>query len=398
MLRSRFASLVLVLTLVGATPTALAQDEDTRARAREQFGLGVQRYEAQDYTAALQAFQEAYRLAPHPMVRVNMANCYENLGRPLEALAHFERFLVEATSATRQQRREVETAIRRLQGQIGELQLSIAPDGALVTIDSSETRRAPLLEPVRLAAGTHRLEVRLEGYRTQHRELQVIGGRSERIVIQLERGADEPPRVAATTTARPTPAASTTTEPRPATEPLPTEPRPATEPLPTEPQPTAAPASTGAPEETASAETEPTPELTGGGSGFEVRATPALIITGSAAAVLTVAAVVSGALALNANDEFERAVLQSNDPSLPQAERELARRNGLSAADTANTASIVTDLFIVGAITSAGLAAFFLIVEGMDGGAERPADGAARLRVAPAFARDGAGVALHGSF
>lgn len=385
MLRSRFASLVLVLTLVGATPTALAQDEDTRARAREQFGLGVQRYEAQDYPAALQAFQEAYRLAPHPMVRVNMANCYENLGRPLEALAHFERFLVEATSATRQQRREVETAIRRLQGQIGELQLSIAPDGALVTIDSSETRRAPLLEPVRLAAGTHRLEVRLEGYRTQHRELQVVGGRSERIVIQLERGADEPPRVAATT-ARPTPAASTT------------EPRPATEPLPTEPQPTAAPASTGAPEETASAETEPTPELTGGGSGFEVRATPALIITGSAAAVLTVAAVVSGALALNANDEFERAVLQSNDPSLPQAERELARRNGLSAADTANTASIVTDLFIVGAITSAGLAAFFLIVEGMDGGAERPADGAARLRVAPAFARDGAGVALHGSF
>ena len=149
---------------------AVAQSDEDRARAREQFGLGVERYEGGNYQGALEAFQEAYRLAPHPTVRVNMANCYEHLDRPLEAMHHFERFLAEADGASRQQRREVQAAIRRLEGQLGQLRLAIAPDGARVVIDNAETRVAPILEPVRLVAGTHHLTVRLDGYRTEHGE------------------------------------------------------------------------------------------------------------------------------------------------------------------------------------------------------------------------------------
>ncbi len=389
MLRSRFAPLVLLLTLVGSSAVAGAQDEAARAQAREQFGIGVQRYEAQDYAAALQAFQEAYRLAPHPMVRVNMANCYENLGRPLEAMHHFERFLAEVPNATRQQRREIETAVRRLQARVGEVRLSIAPDGALVTIDNAETRRSPLLEPIRLAAGTHHVVVRMEGYRSQHREIQVVGGESTRIVIQLERGAGEPPRVAAAqpATAPPVTAPPVTAPPATATTP--------SEPAPGEPAPTAQVDAT-ADEPPAD---EPQPDLTGGGSGFQLRITPTTMVTGSAAALFTVAAAVTGILALSANDDFERAVIQSNDPTLPQAERELARQNGIAAADTANTASIVTDIFVIGAIASAGLTAFFLIVDGMDGGAAEPEQaGRVRLMAAPSVGRDGGGLVLHGSF
>ena len=64
------------------------------------------------------------------MVRVNIANSYERLSRPLEALVHFERFLVEATSASPQQRREVETAIRRLRQLVGAIEVHVVPDGA----------------------------------------------------------------------------------------------------------------------------------------------------------------------------------------------------------------------------------------------------------------------------
>src|SRR5688500_17352087 len=73
-----------------------AQDEAERVRARAEFSRGVERFEASDYSGALSAFEEAYRLAPHPTVRLNIATCLEELGRPGEAMVHYERFLAEA--------------------------------------------------------------------------------------------------------------------------------------------------------------------------------------------------------------------------------------------------------------------------------------------------------------
>lgn len=397
MARSRFSALGLLTLLLGATSMASAQDEAARAQAREQFGAGVQRYEAQNYQGALEAFQEAYRLAPHPMVRVNMANCYEQLRRPLEAMHHFERFLAESPSASRQQRREVETALRRLQQQIGELQLSIAPDGARVTIDAAETRRAPILEPVRLSAGTHRVEVRLDGYRSERRELEIVGGQTVRVSIQLERGDDSRPAVAAAVAParRPPPAAET---PAPAAAPPPSA-AAATPPAVT----AAPPPSTASDEPEPEAELEPSAEPSevpslDGGPGFELRLTTPIWIAGGAAVALTLATVVGGALALAANGDFEEAVLRSNDPGRSQAEREQARLDGLAAADTANTASIVTDVFLIGTIATAGLTLFLLVAEGMDGDDSAERAGRPRLLAAPSVGRDGGGLVLQGSF
>lgn len=367
-LGSRVLAAIAVVLALGVTHLAEAQDDAARAQAREQFNLGVSRYEANDYQGALEAFQEAYRLAPHPTVRVNMANCYEHLGRPLEALHHFEAFLAESDGASRQQRREVEAAMQRLRQQVGELRLAVAPDGAMVTIDSAETRRAPILEPIRLVAGTHQIDVRLDGYRTQHREVQVVGGGSERISILLERGQDEP--VAAASPAR---------------------------------QPTSEPAAEGPSESTAEASATPAQEPTDSqgtsgpadeGGGFQLRLTTPVIIAGSATVAFTIAAVVSGVLAITANTSFEDAVWQLDyDPTLTQAERDQVRADGLAAADSARTAAIVTDVFIVGAIAAAGVTAFFVIVDGM--GQEEQTAG---LRIAPSVGSNGGGLLVAGSF
>ncbi len=360
MIRSRLPLVAIALTL-GLANLATAQDEATRAEARQQFSLGVSRYEGGDYQGALAAFQEAYRLAPHPMVRVNMANCYEHLDRPLEALHHFERFLAEADSASPEQRHEVEVAVRRLRQRVGEARIAVTPDGATVTIDSAETRRTPILEPVRLTAGTHQIDVRLEGYRSEHREVHVAGGETATVAIRLERGQDTAPVATA----------------EPAIE-------PAAEPAAVEPEPTTA-AVTEAPE----------PEPVTSGSAFEPRVTTELVVSGSAAAVFTVAAIITGSIALVANGNFNDAVVRSNDPSLPQADRAQAHADGVSAADLANTTSIITDLFIIGAVASAGLATFFFILQGLD----HPADAqSAHLRVAPSVGRNGGGLVVAGSF
>lgn len=354
---------------------AVAQSDEDRARAREQFGLGVERYEGGNYQGALEAFQEAYRLAPHPTVRVNMANCYEHLDRPLEAMHHFERFLAEADGASRQQRREVQAAIRRLEGQLGQLRLAIAPDGARVVIDNAETRVAPILEPVRLVAGTHHLTVRLDGYRTEHREIEVAGGSDERISIRLERGEDEPAAVAEA------PAGAGDAE--------------------------GATAETGDPAAATDAELEATAEVddpvldeapASDGGGFELRLTTPVIVAGSVTAAFTVGAIVTGVLALTANSSFEDAVTRSNDPSLSQAERNMARQEGLDAAGLANTASVLTDVFIIGAVAGAAATAFFVIIEGLDGGQEDTLAEGIELRVAPSVGRTGGGATLLGRF
>ncbi|HBQ11066.1 MAG TPA: hypothetical protein DEF51_07770 [Myxococcales bacterium] len=357
----------------GAYAQSSTPSEDDRARAREQFGLGVERYEDGNYQGALEAFQEAYRLAPHPTVRVNMANCYEHLERPLEAMHHFERFLAEAEGASRQQRREVQAALRRLEGQLGQVRLAIAPDGARVVIDNAETRVAPVLEPVRLVAGTHHLTVRMDGYRTEHREVEVTGGSDERISIRLERGADEPAAVAdAAPDTGPSEAAAETGDPVEAGAEL---------------------------DATADADEAVFDEAPSEGGGFELRLTTPVIIAGSVTAAFTVAAVVTGIVAISANSSFEDAVLRSNDGSLSQAERNAARQEGLDAAGLANTTSVLTDVFIIGAVAGAAATAFFVIIGGLDGGDEDQLAGQGfELRAAPSAGRDGGGVVLTGRF
>jgi hypothetical protein len=346
------AFLVSAAILTLAAP-ASAQDEADRAQARAQFGLGVQRYEAADYQGALEAFQEAYRLAPHPTVYVNLANCYERLNRPLESLAHFERFLEEAENPTRQQRREVETAIARLRAMLGELRLTIVPDGATVTIDGTETRRTPILEPLRLPPGPHTIEVRMAGHLTARREVSLSQGETQRISIRLEPGTD----------------------PVPVEDPVVDDPGagdPVVDPI----------------------ETDPViPESNDGGYTF--RLTPGVIIAGSTTLAFAVTAIICGSIALSSNAAFEDAVARTMDPTLTNAERDQARADGLAAADTANTTSIVSDIFMIGAIAAAGVTIFFVIVDGLSG---EPETETANVRLAPSIGPETGGLVLTGRF
>jgi len=137
---------------------------------------------------ALAHFQEAYRIKPHPVVRVNMANCYDRLGKPLPAIFHFERFLDES-DPNAAQRKEVTEALSVLRGKVSELTLRVAPDGASVTIDDGERRQSPILEPVRLEAGRHVIEVALSGYQTQKRDVMLEGGQPREATFRLERAS-----------------------------------------------------------------------------------------------------------------------------------------------------------------------------------------------------------------
>jgi hypothetical protein len=387
--RLLFAS-CLVLGLGLTSASAFAQED--REAARAEFERGRSAFEAGAFREALDHFQEAYRLAPHPNVRVNIANCYDQLDRPIEALVHFEHFLTEADHPPPAQRREVESAIARLRQRVGALTLQITPDGAQITIDGTETRRAPVAEPVRVVAGSHNVVVELEGYRTERQTIVVEGGGTARLALRLQRadavastagtgtagtgttsGATTASTGTATTgtgTGGPGTAATgtgtgagTTTGTGTATSTTET----GTAETGTAETGTSGTGSTesGTTEsgtETGTTETETPGGDTGGGG---LRITTPVIITAAVTGAALVGTVIFGALALSANGSFENAVARTMDPSLSLAEQEQARLDGEGAASDARTFAVVTDVMLITTIVGAGVTtALFIIAQG----------------------------------
>lgn len=355
------AGLVLALTVVAGV--VHAQDGDVEA-ARANFNRGVELYGQSDYQGALASFQEAYRIRPHPAVRVNMANCYDHLSRPVEAIFHFEHYLTEmGRNAPAPQRREVEQALVSLRQRVGRVALHIAPDGATVRIDDAEERRSPVLEDVVLTAGSHRVVVSLNGFRTETRTVEVAGGREVNLDVRLERGAD--PTIA----------------------------------QPVNPQPTFNPQQD--PGQQASTQQQPTAEpvvVEGAGgdtsSGGGLHLTTPTIVVASVSAGAIVIACITGALASGANSDFDRDVARANDPSLSDADRNAAIRQGRDDASRANSLATVTDVLGIAGALGLGVAVtmFFL------SGSEDHPDTQARVVAAPMLSHDTAGIAVRGSF
>jgi tetratricopeptide (TPR) repeat protein len=334
-----------------AAPAAPDADADAaaRAQAKEQFQAGVAAYEAQRYGDALTHFQEAYRIKPHPLVRVNMANCYERLGKPLLAIFHFESFLKES-EPNAAQRGEVTEALRLLRAKISELTLRVAPDGATVTIDSGEQRRSPISEPIQLEAGMHVVEVSLSGYQTQKRDLVLEGGQQTSVEITLER-AGAP--VAAAPAPLPEPAAAQ--------------------------EPSAAqPVAQATDSESVVLATEPTD----GASESRTLMPTIGWVTAGASAAMFLGALITGQLALSAEADFEDSRDTARDiTGATPLERRSAYEDALEAADRADALAVASDIFLVAGIVGVG-ATVYLAIDHHSGG-ESDSGASARLTVAP---------------
>jgi hypothetical protein len=351
-----FAGVLLVLPPLVQPSIVSAQTEAERVQARAAFQRGVEAYAAERFQEALASFQEAYRIAPHPSVRVNMANCYERLARPLEALDHFERFLAEAENASPEQQREVRAAVRRLRQQVGEVFVRVQPDGATVRV-GDVLRTAPVLEPIELARGVHRVEVSFAGHRTETRDVEVRGGDRVELTVTLVPAAPEvvtpPPEVL-----------------------------------------DADVADAGTEDDTDGDTAEVTEDAfdddDDDGGGRRLHFDAPTIAAGAATVVLLGTTIGLGVAALGAESDFDDAVERSM--SAPTAvERNEARADGRDADRRASRLSIATDVFAVTTVLAAGATVFFLLWD-------RGEDTAQTTQVAPIAGPNAGGVLVRRSF
>lgn len=313
------ATVVLTaLLLVAGT----AQGQVDRDAARASFARGVDAYDQGAFADALAAFEAAYTAAPHPTVRVNIANCYEQLGQPARAWLFFQRFLAEAPDAPVAQRREVRGAVARLRRQIGLLRFQLEPEGATARVDGRVVGDRHLDGVVPVDAGTHELEVSHAGFDTETRELTVRAGSAFNVGVQLHE----------------------VTAPAPVQPPV----APDVPPL----YPTIDPA----------LNSQPGPDPRDGNETWALSPLrpPTVALAGASAATLIAAGVV-GVMALGAESSSNDANARAQDPSLLPTERLLAYNQALSDASRAEDLSTATDVLgTVAALASAATVAFLV--------------------------------------
>ena len=328
--RRHWAGLLCVCLWTVALTCGAQEGGDDTTRARQQFQAGVNDYDAGRYSDALGHFQEAYRIKPHPLVRVNIANCYEKLDRPLDAIENFEAFL-RANDGSAAQRDEVRLALKELLNRVGTLKFEVEPEGARILIDERDERRAPVTEPVHVGTGRHRVTVALEGYETALRVIDVKAGENERVRVELT-------RVPGSEVVARTPPA----EAAPDTDEIPPD---------IEPPATAPP---------------PIPMRADASQPSESVLSTGVWLAGGATVLLAVSAVVTGQLALAADREFDGYLAAVRNPQLTEFQRAGAWSRGIEASNRANALAIATDVLIGLSLVGAGATVYLYLSERQD--------------------------------
>lgn len=283
---------------------AHAQSDESRDRARTLFQQGVSRFEAGDFSAALASFEAAYEIAPHPSVRVNMANCLEQLGRYSEAIENYESYLNETPSLRPAQRADMAKAVERLSRHLGTIDVQLSPAQAQLTVDGALPNRNAN-GAVIVAPGEHVLRASRDGYESTQRIVQVEVGSSQTLALQLE--------------------------PLPAPEPV--------VPLVAEP---------GAPLETEPGRGhEPEPSASGHSRIW-------LWTAAGTAALLTVGFATTAGLTYRAQGDFDYYVDLSRDTQRPLAVRDLAYADASDAKDRAERLALVSDVLLGSALVATG--------------------------------------------
>jgi hypothetical protein len=202
------------------SPVVCAQRADHEptevARARDYFRAGAQAYSIGEYAAAVQAFEQAYALAPRPAVLFSIAQAERRLYFESRERNHLEKAVQryrDYLNADPQAARKVDTiqalsdlepllhSLPEAPGTRSEpsstepapvttptrLMITSAAEGATLSIDGGEPQASPLIREVE--PGEHVARVSAAGYLSEDRRVTAIRG----ALVTIDVGLTEKP-------------------------------------------------------------------------------------------------------------------------------------------------------------------------------------------------------------
>jgi hypothetical protein len=167
--------------MLSALPASAAQPSEVE----DLITRGVELRRRGEDAKALPLFKRAHELGGTPRSAAQLGLVEMQLGYRLESEAH----LAEALAAQHEPwvdkyRSVLETTLRQVRSQIGELAVVGSPAGAYVTVNGRERGRLPL-PPIRLPAGPAKIELSAEGYTDASATVVVRGQGQERVMLNL---------------------------------------------------------------------------------------------------------------------------------------------------------------------------------------------------------------------
>ena len=176
-------SLVLLTILAQASP--LPADPQAKAQAQELLSQGSKLYHQGDLAGALEKFEAAYVAFPSPKLMFNIGQAKRDLGRPVEAVEAFQRFLAEATNASPETMAEARNSVAELRGRLGKIRIDCDTAGAQIAVDGKSVGLAPLPDLVWATPGRHQVTAKHVSAAPAIEDVEVAAGSVSTMTLRL---------------------------------------------------------------------------------------------------------------------------------------------------------------------------------------------------------------------
>jgi hypothetical protein len=182
--RSLATACLSVVLHLALSPFAGASGPD----AGELKARGDAAFDGRNYAEALAQYRAALAQGGDPRIRYNIAQTLTALERYPDALASYQAFLAEAPAGTLNaaQQEKFFALLDELKSKIARLDIRCDVPGARVLLRDTALGTTPL-DTISVGAGPAKIEVIAEGYRPFVSEVSLVGGRSQTVMVALER-------------------------------------------------------------------------------------------------------------------------------------------------------------------------------------------------------------------
>lgn len=180
-------------------------DEDATQRARDLFAEGIELIEQESFAEAAGKFEAALALRDAPAVRYNLALCYYQLGRYVEAEPLIDGLL--ADEETPADVREQVTNVRRgLDERAGKLVVEVTgAGGGEVAVDGHSVDAARIGRPMAASPGEHVVTLSRDGAEVARESVTVSQGEEVRVTLTVAPTPEETAAAADTSSNEPRP-------------------------------------------------------------------------------------------------------------------------------------------------------------------------------------------------
>jgi hypothetical protein len=178
------AAIVLFSLVAQAAPPSASPEDKTRAQALLKEGAKL--YEKGDLADALEKFNQAYASYASPKLLFNIGQASRGLGRPVDALEAFERFLAEVKDAPADMTDEARVSVSELQAKVGRLLIECPTAGAEIRVDGKMVGTAPIEKLIAAMPGGHKIEARHPSAKSAVEDVQVSAGMVQTVVMRLQ--------------------------------------------------------------------------------------------------------------------------------------------------------------------------------------------------------------------